>query len=254
MTANDNPGCLAGLFGRRPPRREEVSVEYAPPEKEEITFPYRINKRFLSNAEHSFYLVAKQALGDDYVLCPQVSMAGIFWIPYEKGYQTALNRIHRKRIDFVVCDARTMKLQFAIELDDSSHEQDDRIERDEFVDQVFRSAGLPLIRIRARDAYNILDLKTLFYKVLPPKGAEKPPVPINRDEAPFLPEIGVRDVPRPPEPVVKPVESQPVNAYDFCPNCGSPMKVRKSIAGPNVDHEFYVCSRYPECKTYLRVE
>ena len=45
-----------------------------------------------------------------------------------------------------------------VELDDSSHSQTKRQERDQFVENVFKKAGLPLKRIPVRPAYNPKDL------------------------------------------------------------------------------------------------
>jgi len=39
-----------------------------------------------------------------------------------------------------------------------------------------------------------------------------------------------------------------------CPQCGSEMVVRISQKGQNVDRQFYVCTRYPECKGKIAVE
>jgi hypothetical protein len=51
---------------------------------------------------------------------------------------------------------------FAIELDDSSHNQPDRIERDAFVDDVFAVADLPLLHIPVRGSYNTSELGVLI--------------------------------------------------------------------------------------------
>ena len=45
-----------------------------------------------------------------------------------------------------------------IELDDSSHQESKRQERDKFVNEVFRQAGLPLLRVKARSSYSTGEL------------------------------------------------------------------------------------------------
>ncbi|MEN7973211.1 MAG: DUF2726 domain-containing protein, partial [Verrucomicrobiota bacterium] len=40
----------------------------------------------------------------------------------------------------------TLAIVAAIELDDKSHQRKDRIKRDQFLNQVMESAGVPLIR------------------------------------------------------------------------------------------------------------
>ncbi len=53
-------------------------------------------------------------------------------------------KVQSKHIDFAVCD--NMKVILLIELDDKSHEQSERKERDVFVNAVLSSAGYTLIR------------------------------------------------------------------------------------------------------------
>lgn len=47
----------------------------------------------------------------------------------------------------------------AIELDDKSHERQDRIKRDEFLNDAFQSAGIKLIRFKTSQSYNLSDMK-----------------------------------------------------------------------------------------------
>jgi hypothetical protein len=49
-----------------------------------------------------------------------------------------------------------------IELDDASHDADDRKERDDFVDAVYRSAGIPRIHIPAARDYQPQELSKLI--------------------------------------------------------------------------------------------
>ena len=70
------------------------------------------------------------------------------------------NYINAKHIDFVLCDPDTVRQLLAIELDDSSHQRSDRRSRDIFVDDALRAAGLPLLRVPARQSYNPAELQT----------------------------------------------------------------------------------------------
>jgi very-short-patch-repair endonuclease len=72
-----------------------------------------------------------------------------------------LNKIDRKSVDFVLFDKSTLNPAIAIELDGSSHNSFSRQERDSFVDQVFSTAGVPLIHVRRNDVgYNANDIST----------------------------------------------------------------------------------------------
>lgn len=245
MPSSNNRGCLSIFIKKRHPRSLNKSQVEETSTDSENSYPYRVSNRFLTKAEYSFYKVAQKVLGADFILCPQVALSSVFFITDQQQFTSAFNRIARKRVDFIVCDAVTMKILFGIELDDSSHQREDRITRDEFVNRVFQEACLPLVRVKVRESYMTSELEVLFEDALGlgPKdvAADK------KDESTFLPEVGVRSV------QVEPVAA-PAVKHDFCPNCGAPFKVRKSIAGPNVGHDFYVCSRYPQCKTTIKIE
>lgn len=71
-----------------------------------------------------------------------------------KTWAHAWNRIRSKHIDFVLLDRETMETVIAIELDDSSHERQDRKKRDEFVDSAMKAAGIPILHIKVSSRYN----------------------------------------------------------------------------------------------------
>jgi hypothetical protein len=243
MPSHKNSGCLPILFGKRRSKKATLEKAGEPEDDSDISYPYSVSNRFLTKAEYSFFKVAQKVLGEDFMLCPQVSLSSVFFITDQQSFTSAFNRIARKRVDFIVCDAVTMKILFGIELDDSSHQREDRIERDDFVNHVFQAACLPLVHVKVRESYMTSELEVLFEDAL--GLGTKEPARQKEEDSPFLPEVGVRSVQPEPAPKAK---------YDFCPNCGAPFKVQKSIAGPNVGHDFYVCSRYPACKTSIKID
>lgn len=243
MTREDNPGCFSLFFGKKRSNENDISVDHYPADKQERNYKYYVNSRFLTPAEHSFYLVALKVLGDEYMLCPQVNMAAVFRVLNKDHYISAFHRISQKRVDFIVCDAVTMKIMFGIELDDSSHKRKNRMERDEFVEKVFESALLPLLRINVREAYSTNELRKKFNEVLEIEDNSESSVIANNYSASQKQSVA-------PVPVLE-AELRPPTQ---CPNCGSMFNIRVSTAGPNVGKKFYVCNRYPECKTSIRIE
>lgn len=63
-------------------------------------------------------------------------------------YRSYFYKIQSKHIDFVICDEKLVA-RCMIELDDSSHDREDRAERDRFVDEVLESVGYRILHIRA---------------------------------------------------------------------------------------------------------
>lgn len=60
------------------------------------------------------------------------------------------NRVQSKHVDFVICD-RDMRVKLIIELDDSTHDAQDRKDRDAFVDTVLTGCGFQILHIRSID-------------------------------------------------------------------------------------------------------
>lgn len=126
--------------------------------------PYKKKDYILTKAERSFYEVLKlssRSLGVE--LFTKVRLADLFYIPSNTSNRIAyLNKITSKHVDFVLCDTVNLRPLLAIELDDSSHNQQSRVKRDEFVEKVFKNAGLPLLRIPARNSYNLQEVSTML--------------------------------------------------------------------------------------------
>lgn len=65
-------------------------------------------------------------------------------------YKTYLYKIQAKHVDFVICDKKLVA-RYVIELDDKSHDTEEKQERDKFVDEVLKSTGYKVLRIREKD-------------------------------------------------------------------------------------------------------
>jgi hypothetical protein len=151
-------GILLNLFGGGSSRNQAGG----------ISFPYGVVDAFLSPAELSFFLVLKSVLPPGRHLTAKVNLADLFYVKKPNVNQAARNRIDRKHVDFVVCDAGTMRPLLGIELDDASHKRKDREDVDIFKDGVFAAAGLPLLRVPAARNYNPKELSEKIQSLLTP--------------------------------------------------------------------------------------
>jgi hypothetical protein len=217
MTDVQRKGCLTAILGI-------FGFKLGGPSRE-TALPYRQRDDFLSAAELAFYRVLANTLRGRATICPKVNLADIFFVARPNENQHYRNKIDRKHVDFLICDPATMKPLCGIELDDSSHRRPDRQHRDEFVDQVFKVAGLALVRITAQHRYSREDL-------------------LSRVE-PYLAEGPAH---RPPQPLVASSGEPPV-----CPKCGVQMVKRVATKGPNAGQPFFGCPNYPRCKEVVRV-
>lgn len=90
---NSNSGCfglLLRMFGIKPkPVESEVHDEL---------LPYRLRDDFLSQAEHSFYLVLRQMMGEYFTICTKVNLSDIFYVSTPHKNRAARNMIDRTSI------------------------------------------------------------------------------------------------------------------------------------------------------------
>lgn len=63
-----------------------------------------------------------------------------------KDFGRFFSRISSKHIDFGLVNPENMEVRYLIELDDSSHNRPDRMERDDFINKVCEKTGYILIR------------------------------------------------------------------------------------------------------------
>jgi len=123
---------------------------------EHEALPYALRKSLLTNAERSFFGVLEEVASHArYHVFTQIPLGSLVYVERGTGsYQSYRNRVDRKTLDFVLASKDTLAPVLAVELDDSTREREDRRERDAFVDEVLAKAGLPLMHVRARAAYD----------------------------------------------------------------------------------------------------
>jgi len=116
----------------------------------------------LTAAEIKFFRALQAAVGKQYTIFPQLPLWTLVQPesndPIAAG--TINNRISLKRIDFVLVDSTSLMPYMAIELDDRSHQREDRRRRDAFVDEVLSQAGIKILHIRASSTYDLQTIRT----------------------------------------------------------------------------------------------
>ena len=122
---------------------------------------YKMKEEFITENELKLYKVLKKVAYELKLdIFTQVALNRILEINNRRKQQQLRNRIDRKSIDFVLYDERMKKIICCIELDDPTHEREDRIERDLFLDKIFKDT-IKLIRIKVQNYYDynaILDI------------------------------------------------------------------------------------------------
>lgn len=180
-------------------------------------WPYRLREHFLSTPEIALLRVLQKLVGRHYLICPKVALNDIFSIVRPNENVHFFNKFFRKHVDFLLCDPDTLKPSIGIELVKSVSKIHTR-EADQFMDELFLNAGLPLVHIQSNEQYSEQDLNHLFeLAILKVKGA-------------------------------KPVRaSAKTDSVPMCPVCGRMMVLRIRRTGENAGQEYYGCSNSPYC-------
>lgn len=97
---------------------------------------------------------------NDLIILAQVPLQAIF----KTDTQSNFNRIRAKTIDFAIVDNNYNYKGF-IELDDYTHNRQDRIKRDIFVNQLFSANNLALKRIKVKKEYDLLDIDNYIKEI-----------------------------------------------------------------------------------------
>ena len=121
------------------------------------TLPYESKGNLVTPAERSFLAVLDQVVGQHYRIMAQVRLADVINVKRgldKRSWGRAFGKIKAKHLDFVACDPNDLSIKFAVELDDSSHKRQDRVQRDQFLNEAMRAAEIPLYRFAAKKGYN----------------------------------------------------------------------------------------------------
>ncbi|WP_320151025.1 DUF2726 domain-containing protein [uncultured Tolumonas sp.] len=203
---NENTGQIKAL-------ENELTIE------QKTTYKYKKIDRIVSPAERSFLGVLNAILDDDIIILTKVRVADALTpLPTNDRslWQRAFNSISSKHFDFVLCKSDDLSIICAVELNDKSHNNADRQDRDDFLRSACSGAGLPLIEVPAKNGYVLQEVTDLL--------------------KPYIENIAT------------------TQADISCDKCGSPMILRVSKKGSNVGRQFYGCTNYPSCRNIRDIE
>lgn len=118
-------------------------------EKEEY-LPYHAKPYFFSRSEKEFFNILNSQLDAiRYTVFPKVRIEDFIEVDYNDRYnRTWRNKIRAKHIDFLIWDLVEGKIALAIEVDGNSHNSTQMMDRDDFVNKLYKKAGIKLERVR----------------------------------------------------------------------------------------------------------
>ena len=136
-------------------------------EEELPKYQYKKKDFFMSKPEHELYKVLINAVGEKYYVFPQVHLPSIIDNKVVgQNWKSAFKHINQKSVDFVLCDKDYISPKLAIELDDRTHNRQDRIERDIEVERILKEAKIPLLRLENHGQFNVIELVSKIDTIL----------------------------------------------------------------------------------------
>lgn len=185
--------------------------------------PYRLRENFLSTPELALFRTLQGMVRRHYVVCPKVALNDIFYIVRPNENVHYFNKIFRKHVDFLLCEPDTLKPAIGVELVKPVTRSETR-ETDQFMEDLFLSAGLPLVHVPSSERYSESDLVELFQLAI-----------VKVKETESLRATGEPD------------------SVPMCPVCGKMMVLRIHRNGPNSGKKYYGCMDSPRCSGAVEI-
>jgi hypothetical protein len=185
--------------------------------------PYRLRETFLSTPELALFRVLQGVVGRHYVICPKVALNDIFYVARPNENVHYYNKFFRKHVDFLLCEPVTLRPAIGIELVKPLGRSGTR-DVDQFMQDLFLTARLPLVHIPSSDHYATDELEKLLEQA----------VKKVKDTGPLR--------------AVTKVDSVPM-----CPICGRMMVLRIHRNGSKAGREFYGCMDSPKCSGVVEI-
>lgn len=117
-------------------------------------------KKPLSSPEQVLYFRLVQALPGNIVLA-QVGLSCLLGVKKGNNHQAWLNRISRMSVDFVVCN-KDSSVVAVIELDDATHQREDRRAADNKKDRALMAAGIRVVRWQVKAIPDVVGIQKVF--------------------------------------------------------------------------------------------
>src|SRR5450759_2472748 len=117
-------------------------------------------KKPLSQPEQILYFRLVQAL-PEHIILAQVQLSRLLGVKKGNNYQAWFNRINRMSADFVVCN-KDSSIVAVIELDDATHQKEDRQVADAKKDKALASANVRVIRWQVKAIPDVANIQSTF--------------------------------------------------------------------------------------------
>lgn len=186
--------------------------------------PYRLREPFLSKTELALFRTLSHMMGERYMICPKVALSDVFYIVRPNENVHFFNKIFRKHVDFLLCDPKTFKPSFGVEIVKPIAKEGIR-EADKFIEELFNDAVIPLVHIPSSEIYEPVDIVSLFQLAITKLEKTTP-----------LHLAAIHD------------------GVPHCPVCGKMMVLRIHRNGEKSGKKYYGCIDNPHCNGIVSID
>lgn len=125
-------------------------------------YQYRA-KPIMTRREQEVFRRLVRIFGQKFYVLPQVYLGAILNHEIKgQNWNGAFQHINRKSVDYALLNQETLELVCTVELDDGTHRQEKRQERDREVERILKQAQIPLVRIRDVNRYSDKEIVEIF--------------------------------------------------------------------------------------------
>ena len=129
-----------------------IADRLIPKKKAGLKEKYDLSHYYLKNSvvtpvEKWMYNIIKDELTEEYFVAPKVGIKDFVGVKKGNNYMKYFGHIAQRHIDFLVCKKETLSPAFGIEIDDTSHEQQNRKDRDQENDQIYNAIGIKVLHM-----------------------------------------------------------------------------------------------------------
>jgi len=172
----------------------------------------------LTEPELACFNTLDTVAGKDYYIMAKVSLSDIAVV--KKGVdQSRLKRASKSHIDFILCDRTTLAVVCAVELEDIGAAAGSKDTRSA---DLLQEVGVKVFHLPVKTTYSMPEIQKIL-------------TPFLKGQSPSPDEM---------------VATVSMEAFRSCKNCQSRMVLKRAKSGKYKGVLFWVCSRYPQCKTF----
>lgn len=173
------------ITSKKTKSNEWITPEQVPKVKNEEKKKYEFRKieKLYTDNEMAFLRELRKGIDEKYDINGKVRLADVIKVKSESrfNWQNGFNRIKAKHLDYVLSEKDTGKIVCCIELDDKSHESEDRIKRDIFLNNALKEARVKIVRFKSKYGYDAEEIKKAINEKINPIEKMKEELNLNEN-------------------------------------------------------------------------